>query len=494
MSALSEKYYGNKKVAVVLSKAGFMNNAFSGIRKKNGYFGICNNTFEFKDFLPKPGIDESDEFSDPDYYFDSYEEVKEFGIEAFVIDAFDVYSDNSDSIRRFNDEYSTNFVSFDEIYDYAASDGRWTDNDEYEDYGLSFSSNVVEDFRSAAETHDKEDNDDFAFNSIDSKLLDTGNNKKAAVLYEADDCETIYGVLDADFAEEIRSATRHSDYPVGCLEATDSEPSRDGNYYVLIDNNAYEVVGLFSSENNMREYMSDNDIEDYQFYICQKGHFLGWNDKAVSVINELRETSDFKDADIYLHLKDEFDEIDYEFDRTFASDDKPKNNVADEREETTEDLDEKYKKALGNDFESWDWITVAACHSFFIDEVMDAMDEQELDEENDVYHTERNGFIFKDCLPSPAELVQRKGTDLPPYTFESFNEVEEFNYEERSIILTRKNSYLFAWEGEDDDVLREFNEHFGTNFNSFAECWNYVLDKKNGKDFKVLVFHNGEIE
>ena len=326
MSALSEKYYGKKKVAIVLSKAGFLNNAFSDLRNKNGYFDVCDGSVEFKGFLPKPGVDKSDDLSEPDYYFDSYEEVKEFGINAFVIDAKTVYSNDSDSVKKFNDVYLTNFNSFDEIYDYAASDGRWTDNNEYEDYGLGFSANVVEDFRLTVDANRKENIDSDLFeeseldDSDDIKSFDINNN--VAVLYEADDCETVYGVLDADFAEEIRSATRHFDYPVACFEATDSKPPRDGNYYVFINNDVYDVVGLFSSEDSMREYICDNNIEDYQFFICPKNHFLGCDDEVVGVIEELRKTTDFKDVDIVLHLPDEDDEIDYEFERVFYSEDK----------------------------------------------------------------------------------------------------------------------------------------------------------------------------
>ena len=294
-----DKYYKGKNVSVILSKAAFLSNAFNHIRNENGMFSVCNGGFEFKDFLPLPTMNGSQD-EEPDYYFGCYDEVVEFGIEAFVIDGDHVYKNDQNSIDLFNSVYSTNFTLFSDVYDYAASDGKWVEEtEEFLDYGLSFSANVIEDGKTVGQRPGPRP---------------AGG---VAVVYEADDCEGVYGVVDSVFAEEIVSGTRHSKYPTKCLVCEDENESGDGNYYVLIDNDVYDVVGVFSSEESMNDYISDNDLEDTQYYICKKGEFIGWNDGAIEVIKQLKQYKEFEKVEINLHLKNEDGDVDYEFERVY---------------------------------------------------------------------------------------------------------------------------------------------------------------------------------
>lgn len=291
---IKDKYYNGKNVSVVLSKAAFLSNAFSHIRNRNGMFSVCNDSFEFKGFLPLPSANGSQD-EEPDYYFDSYDEVAEFGIDAYIIDGNYVYRNDQNSINLFNSMYSTNFSSFSDIYDFAASDGKWVEEtQEFIDYGLSFSANIIENGR-----------------------MITPPKKTVAAVYEADDCETVYGVVDSVFAEEIVSGIRHSEYPAKCVACEDENASEDGNYYVLIDNGEYDVVGVFASEGSMNDYVSDNDLEDTQYYICKEGEFIGWNEGAVDVIKELKQLKEFEKVQINLHLRNEEGDIDYEFERVY---------------------------------------------------------------------------------------------------------------------------------------------------------------------------------
>lgn len=292
MNSLKTKYYGNNNVAVVLSKAAYLGHAFSNIRNKDGYFEVCNNSFEFKNFLPVPGLMPKDDQNDLDYYFDFYDEVKEFDLKAFVIDENNVYYDDANSIELFNSHYSTEFNTFDEVYNFASSDGMWDENtNSFVECGLGFSANVVDDW----------------------KLLE-GTKNLVSVLYYADDCESVCGVLNSLLAEEIRSAFRHSDEPLACFELSDDGISKDNNYYVLIDNDEYDVVGLFSSLDKLKEYVIENDPESIQYYVCKKDD-LRCGDREAEVLRKLLTYPEFENEKISLHLYDE--DEDFKFKRFF---------------------------------------------------------------------------------------------------------------------------------------------------------------------------------
>ena len=150
----------------------------------------------------------------------------------------------------------------------------------------------------------------------------------------------------------------------------------------------------------------------------------------------------------------------------------------------------KYLEALG-----CERIAVAACHPWFVEDAMEAMNEGP-DEDDEFYHT-RSGFMFSGFVSRPAELVDTLGIDIPSYYFDVFEEVEIFGLEDSAYILTRKNCY---WndddcDEEDKDSLHQFNEDFGTDFTCFKECWDYVLDEeRSNENFVVNVFKNGELE
>lgn len=159
--------------------------------------------------------------------------------------------------------------------------------------------------------------------------------------------------------------------------------------------------------------------------------------------------------------------------------------------EKAEENRKKYYKALG--MESYDNLVVAACHPFFVEEAMDLMDEDP--DEDEYYHYPYFDFIFTDFAKRPGDLIDNgEVEDLPYCHFDSFEELSDFNLEENAMIFTRKNYYH---DDEDDDekpYLKQFNEDFGTNFTSFAECWDWVLDEeKSGQNFVVNVFKNGEM-
>ena len=67
----------------------------------------------------------------------------------------------------------------------------------------------------------------------------------------------------------------------------------------------------------MNDYISDNDLEDTQYYICKKGEFIGWNDGAIEVIKQLKQYKEFEKVEINLHLKNEDGDVDYEFERVY---------------------------------------------------------------------------------------------------------------------------------------------------------------------------------
>ena len=104
------------------------------------YLVTNNGKLQFKSFLPLP--EESEDGSTaPEVYFDCYEEVEDFGITAYVVDAANVYFDSKEYIERFNKRYNKQFSNFAEVFDYAVSE----DPDDIENPGLGFSASIVED-------------------------------------------------------------------------------------------------------------------------------------------------------------------------------------------------------------------------------------------------------------------------------------------------------------------------------------------------------------
>ena len=155
---------------------------------------------------------------------------------------------------------------------------------------------------------------------------------------------------------------------------------------------------------------------------------------------------------------------------------------------------EKYLEALGMDRRNK--LIVAACHPFFVQEVMEVL-ENEPDEDDELYHYPYFDFIFSGFASRPADIVDEEKIDLPHCHFDTFEELKEFDLTENAMIFTRKNCYFNEDVYDDDEdkpSLKQFNDNFGTNFTSFAECWNWVLDEeKSGQNFVVNVFKDGEM-
>lgn len=155
---------------------------------------------------------------------------------------------------------------------------------------------------------------------------------------------------------------------------------------------------------------------------------------------------------------------------------------------------EKYLEALG--MGRSDNLIVAACHPFFVEEVMDVMD-NDPDEDDEMFHYPYFDFIFSGLASRPADLVDEGKVDLPWCHFDVYKELEDFDLTESAMIFTRKNYYINEDVYDDDDdkpFLKQFNEDFGTNFTSFAECWNWILDEeKSGQNFVVNIFRDGEM-
>ncbi len=139
MNSLSKKYYGLKNISIVANGYDMIDDINDYGQDEKGFYNVCNGQLQFKGFLPKPGLKDPDDLGDPDYYFDSYEEVKQFGCKAFVVTRKYVYYDDPQSIELFNENYETSFSTFEQIFDYALSET----NSEGEPYGLSYSSNVI---------------------------------------------------------------------------------------------------------------------------------------------------------------------------------------------------------------------------------------------------------------------------------------------------------------------------------------------------------------
>ena len=134
----------------------------------------------------------------------------------------------------------------------------------------------------------------------------------------------------------------------------------------------------------------------------------------------------------------------------------------------------KYLEALG-----CERIAVAACHPWFVEDAMEAMNEGP-DEDDEFYHT-RSGFMFSGFVSRPAELVDTLGIDIPSYYFDVFEEVEIFGLEDSAYILTRKNCY---WNDDDCDEEDKCQER---EVNAFGQC-------AVGQDFclKQIVNRDGD--
>ncbi len=103
-----KKYYGDKCIIIGLSNF----DSFDGSTEGSG---TCSNGyFKYKDILERP----DDDF----IYFDTYEEVKEYGLDAIILLRKYSIQDNKDDIELFNDCFGTDFETFGECYDYASLD------------------------------------------------------------------------------------------------------------------------------------------------------------------------------------------------------------------------------------------------------------------------------------------------------------------------------------------------------------------------------------
>ena len=154
---------------------------------------------------------------------------------------------------------------------------------------------------------------------------------------------------------------------------------------------------------------------------------------------------------------------------------------------------EKYLEALGMGHR--DNLIVAACHPFFVQEAMELL-ENDPDEDDELYHYPYFDFVFSSFASRPADLVGEGKADLPVCHFDTYKELEDFDLDYNAMIFTRKNCYFNddAYENDEKPSIKKFNEDFGTNFTSFAECWDWVLDEENSKkNFVVNVFKYGEM-
>ena len=119
-----KKYYGDKHIVIGLSNYDSFDSDFTNL--DDGPGTCSNGNFEYKAILERP--------DDDGIYFDSYEEIKEYDLEAVILLRKYTIWDDEEDIEFFNEYFSTDFETFEECYDYASLD---------ED-GPNLSSNVFE--------------------------------------------------------------------------------------------------------------------------------------------------------------------------------------------------------------------------------------------------------------------------------------------------------------------------------------------------------------
>jgi len=147
MENLAKKYYGNKDIAIILNDYNLLEDVQDYGRNEDGYYTVCNGQFVFKDFVALPGVDPDDEFGEPDMYLDFWDEASQFDVPKFIIARkvmFAWYPDDDEEevVDDFNEYFDTDFTTFEECWNYAASE----EDEDGEPWGLGFSANVVEDF------------------------------------------------------------------------------------------------------------------------------------------------------------------------------------------------------------------------------------------------------------------------------------------------------------------------------------------------------------
>ena len=134
-----QNYYRDNKVAIVASKIAYLvENPFDIDSNKTGNYIITpNRKLKFKEFLSFPTENPEDE--EPICYFDSYQEVLDYGLVAYIVDKNNVYKDDDNSIGMFNAKYSTSFKTFEEMYNYSLME----EDENGNEYGLGYVANVV---------------------------------------------------------------------------------------------------------------------------------------------------------------------------------------------------------------------------------------------------------------------------------------------------------------------------------------------------------------
>ena len=85
--------------------------------------------------------------------------------------------------------------------------------------------------------------------------------KKVAIMYAADDAETMYGLWEEKALDGLWGTLTSSNEFEFADKVYEVEESKDGNYYILFNNDEYDFIGAFSSEDDVNKYLEDNGMD-----------------------------------------------------------------------------------------------------------------------------------------------------------------------------------------------------------------------------------------